>query len=824
MNTVYPLLPVTVMMVLAYVMTLWFSGWGMITPKAHRKFWNSLLLAAFLATGLLGLLSVIKINYKLDITIYDLILRWHVIFGIGMVIISLFHFSWHWKYYFSRSRAKTTRSDSLQVADYSWHDHQRLRYLLFLLGIITLISQLVLIREFISVMGGNELIVGVVMAVWMLLTGWGALHARHRINHDFTIIQGVRMLVTLTLMPAVAIVLLYWLKSQLFPPGTLIGLGTSVAGTFLLLFPVCFLSGYLFTAFSTCLSRSGDKNMTGRAYSAESLGSLAGGLIFSLLLGRFFNSFQILGLTAGAAFLIAAWIVRKEQSVNQTTGLVFGIMIPVSIFVFNPDIHVKKMFYPNQEIRMDQGTSYGNLVVTQQAGQLNFYENNALQFYSDNLTLSEEAVHFAMAQHGNPKQVLLISGGISGMIKEIEKYRVQRITYLEANPEIFSHWKHLADYTDHSEMVEFVKADIRTFFRTTNNIYDVILINLPAPATLGYNRFYTQEFFKSVKSHCNSGSVICTSLPSTANYAEKNALAVNASLWKTLGKQYGHLLLLPGEKNYFLASDSPLTADIPQLIHEKGIKNEYVNPYYLDPVLLAGRGQELVAGFGTAAQINRDFYPYMFFRQTDHWLSHFNLAYFILVFVPVILFLLGFSRLDRVSAGLYTGGFTSASLELTLLLAWQVFFGSIYLAAAFFFSVFMAGIALGSYWESNYLGGKYYAFLQFLLALIALLLPVFIFFTGRIAELNLLSRMLFFIFIFIMAFIAGHEFNRASQLQGLRYSEVSGINYSTDLAGSAFGAFLTPIVLLPLLGLVYTCMVVAGLNIFSGFLALKIRN
>ena len=242
MNT-YPLLPVAVIMVLAYLMTRWFSGWGMITPKTHRKFWNSLLLVTFVVTALFGLVGIVKINYKLDIPQYDLFLTWHVIFGIGMVIISLFHFSWHWKYYFSRSREKITGSDS--SVD-SLHDHRVFRYLLILLGMVTMISQVVLIREFVSVLSGNELIVGVVMAVWMLLTGWGARHARHRINDGFKVNRGMSMLIALAFMPAVAVVLLYWLKSQLFPPGTLVGLGKSVAGAFFFLLGGCFFLGFRF--------------------------------------------------------------------------------------------------------------------------------------------------------------------------------------------------------------------------------------------------------------------------------------------------------------------------------------------------------------------------------------------------------------------------------------------------------------------------------------------------------------------------------------------------------------------------------------------------
>ena len=70
--------------------------------------------------------------------------------------------------------------------------------------------------------------------------------------------------------------------------------------------------------------------------------------------------------------------------------------------------------------------------------------------------------------------------------------------------------------------------------------------------------------------------------------------------------------------------------------------------------------------------------------------------------------------------------------------------------------------------------------------------------------------------VFVLAFGMGYEFLLASKLRLSGFSETSGINYSTDLAGSAFGAFLMAIVLLPVLGLVSSCLIVAALNVFSG--------
>ncbi|MFC2086573.1 hypothetical protein ACFLSA_00190 [Bacteroidota bacterium] len=827
MNIAYPLIPISVIIILAYFITWLFSKWGIFTLKSQRKFWNILLLLAFIINGFIGLLSVIKINYKLDIPQYDRYLKWHVILGIGMVLIALFHLSWHLKYYFSFKKKESILKDESPDSKLIPADFLKFRFLLFLLGFVAIINQVIYIREFISVLAGNELVLGVVMANWLFLTGWGAYTGRKRISHSFSLKQGFIMFVVMSILPIIMIGLLYGLKHTLYPPGTQIDLVSSTIGAFLLLFPVCFLSGYLFTAYSSLYSEAKKQNRIGKAYAIESVGSLAGGLIFSILLGRYFTTYQVLGITTGIVVCSGTWIVFSKLVSTRILFILLGILVPVFIFIFNPDLQIKKMLFPNQEIILNQSTRYGNLVVTEQAGQLNFYENNSLQFYSGNFMLNEEAVHFAMIQHENPKDILLISGGISGMIKEIKKYDVKKITYLESNPEMFKYWRNLKKENTNYREIEFIKSDIRTFLEKDKTKFDVILINLPPPVTLGYNRFYTREFFEIIRNHCNVHSVVCVNLPSTANYAEENALQVNASLWKTIGLYFRYRQLLPGEKNYFLASESVLSSNITELIEKKGIKNEYVNQNYIVDELLTQRSQVLISQFNQEVRVNQDFYPFLFIKQARHWLSHFNMGYYMLAVIPATAFLLLFFRMNRISIGLYTGGFTAASLEVTLMLAYQIFFGSIYLATAFFFTAFMGGLALGSSWNTmipKIHALKRYYRLQFLLAVFALLLPVIIYFMNLLSGWSLIAQFLFFILVFVLAFGIGHEFFLASELQVFTYRVTSGLNYSTDLAGSAFGAFLAALVLLPIFGLIYTCMIVAALNIFSGFMAFSIRN
>jgi predicted membrane-bound spermidine synthase len=59
------------------------------------------------------------------------------------------------------------------------------------------------------------------------------------------------------------------------------------------------------------------------------------------------------------------------------------------------------------------------------------------------------------------------------------------------------------------------------------------------------------------------------------------------------------------------------------------------------------------------------------------------------------------------------------------------------------------------------------------------------------------------------------EYAAASSLQSLDAGHIASKNYSADLFGSALGAFLTSVFLLPLAGIIYTSLMLAFLNLIS---------
>jgi len=96
---VYDMVPIFGVLVFFYVLTHILSKKNKITIATHRKIWNILLTLTFLASGLLGILLVIRINFGISIPLPFNMLYWHVEAGIAMTAISIFHIIWHWPWY-----------------------------------------------------------------------------------------------------------------------------------------------------------------------------------------------------------------------------------------------------------------------------------------------------------------------------------------------------------------------------------------------------------------------------------------------------------------------------------------------------------------------------------------------------------------------------------------------------------------------------------------------------------------------------------------------------------------------------------------------------
>ena len=158
-----------------------------------------------------------------------------------------------------------------------------------------------------------------------------------------------------------------------------------------------------------------------------------------------------------------------------------------------------RLQYPRQRIVAKANSPYGKLIVTEADGQFDFLENGIPITSTRDDQHVEETVHYAMAQRPEARRVLLVSGGISGTAREILKYGVAAVDYVELDPLILALGKRYLPTNLADGRIRVINTDGRLFVKQTPERYDVAIIDVPAPATAQLNRFYTAEFLGEVK-------------------------------------------------------------------------------------------------------------------------------------------------------------------------------------------------------------------------------------------------------------------------------------------------------------------------------------
>lgn len=692
----------------------------------------------------------------------------------------------------------------------------------FALGFIALVSQTIVLREFLAVLGGNELIIGMTLAGWMLLTALGAYAGRAAAAGPRAGVLLFWASVLIAVLPLGTIFLAHAGRNALFPYGSAIGPWEGFAAGMLVLAPLCLVSGSLFTVAAALLPGSPEGKGVTMTYALEAAGSAAGGILYGTVGIQALSTYQaLLALAFGG--LVAAGLVGR-QTASGPTRFVPAVLLALLAFTvarIDLDRVARGYLFPGQEILLSRDTPHGNLTVTRQGGQRNIFENGLLFFSTDDVVPAEEAVHYAMVQHPRPRSVLLIGGGVAGSTREILKYGVARVDYAEVNPALLDLGREMTTALD-DPTINAVPVDGRLFVKGAEGRYDVALVNVPEPLTAQLSRYYTVEFMRELKRVLADGAVVQFSLFAAAEYRGREARSVGSILAATLRAAFRNVLIVPGMRDFYLASDSSLTLSIAAEIARRGIPTVYVNGDYLDDRLLRERSADLERGLDPGAPLATDMAPVAYLRSVEYWLSGFGTAAWIPGVALLALLLAAVSRANAVSLGMLTGGFAASSLELVLLFGFQVVYGVVYQAIGVLIALFMAGLALGARLAGAWRHGRRitaFVALQAGLSLAALSLAAGLPLVAPHAENRALLGAFFGGGMLLLGAIVGGEFALASALQRGASPDVAGRLYGADLLGSAAGALIVAAYVIPLWGIGGACLVACGVTAASAVVA-----
>lgn len=694
---------------------------------------------------------------------------------------------------------------------------------LLALGVSSVSVQLVMIREVMSSFGGNELVIGVVLGIWLLFTGLGSaigVPLAKKGKSESTLFVGHLLIAVLPFAQIAAIraLPLLWVR------GEMLGLTSAIGGSAIVLIPYCLVGGAMIPLAGSLLQ---EKDTTSKVYVVDTLGDIGGGLLFSLVLVYLLSHWDSV-VALGFLNLFAASIMLSYKALPVVCVLGFGMLAarPFSVTALS-------WRFPGQQIILNKNTPFAQLTISKTGRQLNVLQDAIPLFSTGDLDM-ETVAHLPLCQVREGARVLLIAGGVFGTLEEISRHNPVRIDYVELDPAILDLDNLIHGSLAHS-FVHVHVGDGRLFVKKTSMQYDVVIVDLPDPENAQLNRFYTQEFFDEAKSILTRDGVLSFTLIGSENYLEEKGLALNRSVYAALKRAFKHILVFPGTTHYYLASDAPLKRNIGGVLAEREITTkrlvDYEFPTITDPFRI-----DILRRLLSEKEVmsNRDLSPLAFGHLIDLWLKKSGSPKTVLH--VIVIAILGFAvltcRKDRLRFTIATSGYAGMAFELSLLLLFQVIYGYVYLRICIFITLYMTGSALGAFVSGRV---NKTASWQILSCDASLILLGAMACVSALVGARLTGHISLFVMqyvtipglLFLVAFAAGCQFSAVSRLARGIGAEITGRLYVSDLAGAACGTVLTGLVFLPkigILGVLISVMVLKGLSLGLNTMAVSRRT
>ena len=743
------------------------------------------------------------------------------------------------------------------------------------MGTSGIVAQIVLLRELLISFLGNELTLGIILANWLILEAIGSFLVGKTVEK---VKKKMEVYVFLQILFSVALPFSIYLcrifkTFLLATPGEGLGFVPILYSSFFILLPVSVSHGALFTYGSKLYSQYEKKNATSisKVYVLETLGSIIGGLLITFVLVQYFNSFVIafmISFTNALASFVLLWPDQKpifhSRHLAWALSLLYGLLFLFILFTpLSDKIHQAslQLQWRGQNVIHNENSIYGNITVTRRGEQFTFFTDGVPSITTPvpDIASIEDFVHFPMLLHEKPQSVLILSGGAGGMVHEILKYPVNRVDYVELDPLLLRLIEKFPAPITQTELsdprVRIHYTDGRFFIKRTLDRFDLIFIGLPSPQELQTNRLFSSEFFSIAREKMNPGGIIVLTLPGSLTYISPELRDLNGCILDTLKSVFGHVRIIPGETNLYLASDSKILGEVTaqeiiKRLAERKIQTNLFTRGYIEHRL----HERWLNWFSKSmdrkeVHINSDFRPLGVFFNLSYWNALFSpylsklfkwfeklsleLIIGVIVFLTIVLSLLFIKNPSLAGNALpyaiFTSGFADMMLDLAIIFTFQTLFGYLYHQIGLLITLFMVGIASSSFFVTRHLDRiekdkRFFLGTELAFILFALCLPFVLTTPSHYLEKTAIYISLYGTFLlmsFLCGVLVGFQFPLATKIylkahsEGANVGHAAGLLYGADLLGGFFGGLLGGVLLLPILGLKISCFTMAILKMSS---------
>ncbi len=739
---------------------------------------------------------------------------------------------------------------------------------IFAIGFAAAGAQVVLLREAMVVAGGNELIAGLALCLWLLGTAAGsALSGRFvaRARSTSAVARAcAALLVAMAPGLPLSLASMAWVREFAGPgAGEALGLLPAVLVCGVSFLPLGWVVGATFPGLCRLYREGRGSPLRGTAAAAtvlaiEALGFAVAGALHSFVLVGLVSPASALAALGGVA-LLAIVGLRRRWIWTAVAAVLLAPAVAVTPRGFAPT-----SLFDEGVVERSEG-AHGRIEVLAGEGQHDVVLNGEWAFSIPDPEAAERAVHPVLLQHPEPGRVLLVGGAVTGALDEIlEHPSVAHVDVVEFDLALVetarSHLPEGATRAVDDPRVDLHVTDARAHVARSDARHDVVILAMPDPGSAQLNRYYTVEWFELLRGALEPGGFVAVGVTGGAMLGPAQASYV-ASVHRSLSEVFPYTRAMPGERIVLLGSEDEAALDggadlLASRLVQRGIETRYVEPFGLEfelgPLRVDYLEQVLAGAEDT--RLNRDLEPLCFFLDTVLWataqsprwrevlsrMANVRPGWLALALLAGALLHAAAVALPRrrrwparaaVPAAVAVVGGTGIVGELAMILAYQAAFGNLYAHIGAIVAAYMVGLAAGAWWmsrsEGNPRGGRLVA-IQLIMAgscgalavasarvgvvglpaVLGLLFPGIVAVLGGIAGLHLPAA---------LAWIGGGEGDRGG-VRGV------GTLYAADLAGASVAALIASSLAIPLLGVPAVLGIAAVANCGAALVLLAVRR
>ncbi len=485
-------------------------------------------------------------------------------------------------------------------------DRWRWSLLFVSLGALAIGLQTYLLQEFLVLLQGDETAVGLGLAAWFVGIACGALASRQCGGDTARIVAGGSASL-LGLLGCAEVPCARFARSVIgAAPGELLALGPSLSLALLLFaLPGACVGAAFVSLASVAAHVLGDASRAiGRLYVFEALGSLAAGLLISLVLVPHLEptrgSAWLTGLALSAALPAALrGAIAGRRAIAGITVLAIGAAVsPITGRVERITESARfETLALGARFRDAKNTPYQHLAMGGAAPYV-LYSNGALTASFPDPSADELLAHQLMLFAEHPSRVLSFGGIETGLLRFCLMHPVSSVDIVLLDAAATAFVGRVLTPEDRAALrdprVRVIYEDPRRFLERSTASYSLVLSLASDPNTLLQARTTSVEFHRLVNARLATDGVYVSRFSAGANVQSGETGMLGASLYRTLREVFPVVRASPGPEGLFLAGKSPSgvtldTTELERRFRQRTLQSETFVPELLPELLPAER-------------------------------------------------------------------------------------------------------------------------------------------------------------------------------------------------------------------------------------------